>query len=837
MIEISNVNKYFNKGRKNEIHAINNTSLNLPDSGLVALLGESGCGKTTMLNAIGGLDKVKSGKIIINGKKITRHDMHGVDKIRNLSVGYIFQDYKLIDDISVFDNVALALKMVGIKDKEEQKARVEYVLDKLGILRYRKRPAGTLSGGERQRVGIARALVKNPDIILADEPTGNLDSKNSVEIMNIIKKISSDRLVILVTHERPLAQFYADRIIEVVDGSVVNDYDNDHKDSLDYEIDNVFYLKEFKNHSEFKDEAGDRAVNVYDNGDSKLDINIIVKNGNIYIQSKDAKNVELIDETSSIEVVDDFKQEIDLETVKDYDFDMSKVGSQDIKYHYSSIFRFLGGLVVGFKKFFSFSVLRKLLLLGFVFAGAFIIFAVGRVGATNKIDDTKFLNYNRNYIEVDRPTTNLDEYNELAQLEGVDYVLPGNSGVALQIQFKDYYQTLNVGQTNITGSLASKDLLSSDDIVCGRLPESENEIVIDKRLVEKFLTGNYCQARMCGILTNEDVLDRHCYLNTPLLKDGYTVVGVSDSGSPSFFVDPSQFVMINKYSFEANYGDSMGRYMGYTTDIQDNDGDLTGQLVDYKLYEDKIELTNDWYGKSELPVNDYEVLLSEEYQDKFGIGKETKLRVNGKFLVVSGYYKVDPENPVTGYLVNENTINIKQICDSKNFMICTKDIDGVLEQLNKMEYTAYGVYQKSLETYNEDRAEQVRGVYIAAAVILAISAIEMFLMSRSSFLSRIKEVGTLRAIGAKKTDIYKMFIGEAFAITTLTSLPAMIIMYYLESFLVKRISITGLFYMTIPTLLITILAVYIFNIFIALLPVWNTMRKRPAAILARYDVD
>lgn len=110
-------------------------------------------------------------------------------------------------------------------------------------------------------------------------------------------------------------------------------------------------------------------------------------------------------------------------------------------------------------------------------------------------------------------------------------------------------------------------------------------------------------------------------------------------------------------------------------------------------------------------------------------------------------------------------------------------------------------------------------------------------MSRSSFLSRIKEVGTLRAIGAKKTDIYKMFIGEAFAITTLTSLPAMIIMYYLESFLVKRISITGLFYMTIPTLLITILAVYIFNIFIALLPVWNTMRKRPAAILARYDVD
>ena len=209
MIEIKNLNKYFNKGRKNEIHVIDNTSLTLPDKGLVALLGESGCGKTTMLNAIGGLDTVRSGSIFINGQKISGHNVHAIDKIRNLSVGYIFQDYKLIDDISVFDNVALALKMVGIKDKNEIKVRVEYVLDKVGILRYRYRPAATLSGGERQRVGIARALVKNPDIILADEPTGNLDSKNSVEVMNIIKRISMDRLVILVTHERNLAEFYS----------------------------------------------------------------------------------------------------------------------------------------------------------------------------------------------------------------------------------------------------------------------------------------------------------------------------------------------------------------------------------------------------------------------------------------------------------------------------------------------------------------------------------------------------------------------------------------------------------------------------------------------------
>ena len=187
MIELVNVNKYFNRHKKNELHVINNTSLTLEDTGLVALLGPSGCGKTTLLNAIGGLDKIKKGKIYIDNQKISSKFSYKVDKIRNLNVGYIFQDYKLIDNLSVYDNVALVLKMVGIKNKTEIKKRVEYVLDKVGMLRYKKRPAGMLSGGERQRVGIARAIVKDPNIILADEPTGNLDSKNSLEIMKIIK--------------------------------------------------------------------------------------------------------------------------------------------------------------------------------------------------------------------------------------------------------------------------------------------------------------------------------------------------------------------------------------------------------------------------------------------------------------------------------------------------------------------------------------------------------------------------------------------------------------------------------------------------------------------------
>ena len=283
MIEISKVNKYFNRHKKNQIHVINNISLKMEDTGLVALLGPSGSGKTTLLNVIGGLDKIQKGKIYINNKKISSKLPSKVDKIRNLSIGYIFQDYKLIENMSVYDNVAIVLKMIGIKNKEEIKKRVYYCLEKVGMYRYKNRPAAMLSGGERQRVGIARAIVKSPDIILADEPTGNLDSKNSLEVMNIIKAISKEKLVILVTHERELAEFYASRIVEIQDGKIVKDYENKHNSELDYRIENKFYLKDFKEHQ--KIETENTEVNVYSEDKQQINLNIVLKNGNIYIKT------------------------------------------------------------------------------------------------------------------------------------------------------------------------------------------------------------------------------------------------------------------------------------------------------------------------------------------------------------------------------------------------------------------------------------------------------------------------------------------------------------------------------------------------------------------------
>ena len=222
MIRLEKVNKYYNKGKKNQIHVIDNTSLELGEKGLVALLGPSGCGKTTLLNVIGGLDKIKKGKIYVNGQKISTRRSYKVDKIRNLNIGYIFQDYKLIDNMSVYDNVAIVLKMIGIKDKNEIKKRVEYILNSLNIYRFKSRPASMLSGGQRQRVGIARALINDSDIWLFDEPTNAMDQTSESNVLTNLKENIENKTVLLVTQKMNMLDLVS-RVIVMNNGEKVLD--------------------------------------------------------------------------------------------------------------------------------------------------------------------------------------------------------------------------------------------------------------------------------------------------------------------------------------------------------------------------------------------------------------------------------------------------------------------------------------------------------------------------------------------------------------------------------------------------------------------------------------
>lgn len=223
MLEIRNIVKDYETGSET-VHALKGVSIAFRESELVSILGQSGCGKTTLLNIIGGLDQYTSGDLIINGQSTKQYKSADWDIYRNHSVGFIFQSYNLIPHQSVLSNVELALTLSGVS-KAERRRRAKEALEKVGLANQLNKRPNQMSGGQMQRVAIARALVNDPDILLADEPTGALDSETSIQIMELVKEIAKDRLVIMVTHNPELAEKYSTRIVKLLDGQIVGDSD------------------------------------------------------------------------------------------------------------------------------------------------------------------------------------------------------------------------------------------------------------------------------------------------------------------------------------------------------------------------------------------------------------------------------------------------------------------------------------------------------------------------------------------------------------------------------------------------------------------------------------
>ncbi len=809
MIRIEKVNKYFNRFRKNSNHVINNTTLTLEDTGLVALLGPSGSGKTTLLNAIGGLDKINSGKIYINDKKISGHNIYRIDKLRNLNIGYIFQDYKLVDNMSVYDNVALSLRTIGVKDKKEIDKRVSYVLERVGMYRYRKRPASMLSGGERQRVGIARAIVKNPNIIIADEPTGNLDSKNSLEVMNIIKKISEDRLVILVTHEVNLAKFYASRIIEIEDGRVVNDYINDHEDNLDYSIDNNIYLKDIKNNT--KDNK--LGIDVYRDKESNLNIQIVLKGNNIFIKSLDDRKIEVVDDNSSIEFIDDHYKTLAKKDLNSIDFDYN-VLKHNSKIRYSSIFNPITFITNGFKKVLEYSLIKKLLLIGFFLSGFFIMMSASRIAANLTIHDKDFVDTNKNYLKVHEEKIVYDDYYKLKNNPNVNYVIPGNSKVTFKLKVDDFYQTAQTNST-ITGSLSSVSMLNSNDIILGRMPENDNEIVIDKMVIDQLKKAMNI-TKMIGLNKNKDFLNRDAIItNVPNFK----IVGITDLESPSIYADESKFINILYNNVNENHYD-------YTGDYEE---DYTSDYQEWSLFTDKVYIK-----EGRWPLYDYEVVVNVRNKEEMKLNKEINKKINDRKLVVVGYY--DSEENIDKNLVNDNMVRFLLLKKSKNIMVYPKDKDIIVDELTNEGINVEDSYIASKTKYLKERENGTKVAITSSLIVLGISLIEIILMLRSSFLSRIKEVGIYRAIGLKKKDIYIMFSGEIIAITTLTSLPGIILSAYIFNRISHMPLLGSEFLVNQNIVVLAVVLIYIFNLICGLFPVFFTLRKRPAQILSRTDI-
>lgn len=312
MLEIRNLTKIYKSKGGVIVKALDGVSIKFPSKGLVFLLGKSGSGKSTLLNVTGGLDKPDDGEIIIKGRNSKSFSSSDFDSYRNTFIGFIFQEYNILNEFNVEQNISLALQLQG---KKNDKQAVDKILEAVDLSGYGKRKPNTLSGGQKQRIAIARALIKNPEIIMADEPTGALDSNTGKQVFDTLKKLSLEKLIIVVSHDRDFAEYYGDRIIELSDGKIISDVTKETvlakqiSNHIEVVNDNVISIKNAK------DMTKEEFIGLYD---------LLHEEDGEVIISKGEKQIPLIKQISHIR--SDNKSEVfkDTSDIKLEEYDASK---------------------------------------------------------------------------------------------------------------------------------------------------------------------------------------------------------------------------------------------------------------------------------------------------------------------------------------------------------------------------------------------------------------------------------------------------------------------------------------------------------------------------------
>lgn len=811
MISLRNLHKYYNKGKSNEIHVINDTSIDFPETGLVALTGPSGCGKTTLLNVIGGLDSFHSGEIIFDNQTLKKYKPLEWDMLRNERVGYIFQNYNLVLSKTVYENIELALNMAGLYDKELVEERINYVLESVGMYNYRKRNVKALSGGQQQRVAIARALAKDPEVVLADEPTGNLDANNTFEVMSIIKKISETRLVILVTHERGLVDFYADRIIELSDGKIIRDYENAGGSSFDHVDDRNIYLKDLKSDETYL-ESGIEYY--YDHEkDESLNVKLVEFKGNLYVKVLSKRKIKYLDESSEVRLINDSYRKKEVSDIQDYQFDLAQFTPIEKPENRRSFLKWKDTFKAGFKRVFARrKFVSKLLLLGYFIVSALIVFQLASFGYLTNVDDKDFLQTPKDMLtlgpKINLSSDNLEDLlNEVDGIEFSPYLEPTYATVS----FYDYYQGRANEEINV---YPVKQSYYEDALVLhGRMPENSYEVVIDEWLVEEILKSK--SFLDLQVFEPEDLIGSTLSSNRSYYGMQFEIVGIVQTESPIIILqDQAIFSLYQNYYFDG--------------------------VTAYGSVVDRIIITE---GRGILA--DDEVLIMEGMGN---IGDTIELWGVG-FKEVVGFYKAidsDFGYRESFFIVSNNAFEdaiintIEQTFYNYNYsgiLFYADDHEQAIKDFADLDYELYNSYEAAKASFAEEQAAANANRIAQITVIVVGIIVYIFFMMRSSMLNRIKEIGVYRAIGATKRDIYKIFFSEIIALTSIASLTSYLLMSYVVNAIQQQTQdFINMFYFPFYLFIGGIVGIYLLNIVFGMLPIFTLLTKTPAEITAKYDI-
>ena len=591
----------------------------------------------------------------------------------------------------------------------------------------------------------------------------------------------------------------------------MSDEVNHNSEGLDYRVENKIYLRDIKEHKRLNNGRYD--IDFYNDSEGDIKLDIVVRNGNIYIKAKSDKDrIEVVDDNSSIEFVDAHYRKMTREEQTESNFDVNRLETKGVR-KYRSILNPFSMLKKGFKTVMDYNILKKILLVGFLISSMFITYSISNIFGVMNITDDEFVTVDKSYITLVSKKTSVETYQKYENDDNLKYIMPGDSKVTLSMPFDDYFQT-KYSSAQLSGSLSDSGKLTAGDIIYGRLPENSSEIVVDKLVLDKVIEDQ--MTKSAGYGTVKSFVGGVVPVTN---MSDFTIVGVSDLKSPCIYASRDMFVNIlaNAQSEE-------------DAGMEGDAAEASSGMIDYTLKTSDVSLT-----KGRWPVNDYEVVVNEKNKDNMPLNKEISQKVNDKKLKAVGYYK--DKNDSDFMLVNNNTVKYDLIRSKSNVTMCPVDKAAAMKQFREDKVNVKDTYAESETQYRKQMWSSIFSTLVMSGVILIISFIEIYLIIRASFLSRVKEVGVYRAIGVKKSDIYKMFIGEIFAITTIASLPGFALMSYCLYKLSHMAYFSDLFLVTPWTMGICLIIIYGLNFLFGLLPVFRTIRKTPAAILSRTDVN
>lgn len=822
MIKINGLNKYYNNGKN---HVLKDINLTFEDTGLVCILGESGCGKTTLLNTIGGLDDFSSGSVDINEDHIKKYSLSESEKVRNKNFGFVFQNYYLLKDYTVYYNIRLALNIYDLTD-EEKDARVNYVLDALHISKYRKKLVSQLSGGQQQRVSIARALVKSPRIILADEPTGNLDEENTIRTMSILRAISKECLVIVVTHERDIADFFADRIIKIKDGVIVKDKKNSKSGTYVRKSDTNIYLREMEEadtsleelHFKLYHESSESEDDGVDYPD--ITLRFAWREGKLYIQNESDTDVVLTDDDSGIHLVNEKRPELDIRDTEKIDYNLDRLDSIS-----KGRFRFREILALALENIKLIG--KKQIFIIVIMIITSVLLTMGTVNYMDRInvDRRQIVKDDSHIVNVKFKTTGKGtetEVNSAVQkiLDEVikdkdyDYMFPDQKTV-MSLHYTGFTQLSKVDR-NINGiSLVKSSVLKKSQIVLGRLPENEYEIVIDEWAIYKLQQGKNILSQLLTSdrsFINQQITDTSSNVS-------YTIVGVSRTYEPDIYIGEEAVANIGNFNTHT-LPLSLARkiYGGEFDSVKLSDSDAVVSRADYDAFRQDGLVKEVWNDQAKASVS----IGSGEYNVKYK--SDTDLR--GTVVLSDKEYN---ENKYSGYIQN------------RAFNIYTKDSESAIKNIRHLgsnysgivKVQASNLYQAELDRYKRKALPDVNYTTFLTAGVFLVSLFMIYFMIKSNAMSRIEELTVYRLIGISRGSILKTYMLEISIMTVCTSLPSILITAGIIKFIssVPSLEIS----LTFPwwSVLLLFLVITAVNNLISILPVRRILSKPPAQLAAR----